>query len=195
MGSSPGKKLARHCLVDDDDRPSLGLVFLFGESPPAEDGNPHGLEERRLNDAGARLGRIAWGMGPALNVNCDPNAASTERKGINRSGRLYAGKRLEFGHDAAVKGQRVGVLFIAFGRDAYAEGQHMAGVESGIDGKNVKKAANQEPGSDEQDQSEGGFHDYQAGVQPVLLASGGRGAAAITQRQRGIETRELAGGQ
>src|SRR5262249_43038684 len=135
---------ARGRLADDDDIGRV-LVVTFGELTPRNEPYAHRAEIVRTHGADPRhrplIGLWLW---TAFNQKSGVSVVAQERKRRNRRGRLHAGQRLNAFQKLAVEVPDLSIV-INRHRQCHDGGQHVVGVEAGIDSLKPDEASDQQP--------------------------------------------------
>ena len=166
-----------HGLVDENDARG-GTGVLLGEVPAAQDGYVEDSEVAwgSAHPAGAA---VPWrfGCGGAADDVEGQAVAAFERKAAGEGGDFDAGNGIEA--LASVVGDLgdAGGLFELVAGEGHFEGEDVAGIKAGVDLAQSNEGADEERGSDEDDQGERDFADDQQGA-GLVLAEAATGAVA-----------------
>ena len=166
-----------HGLVDENDAGG-GTGVLLGEVAAAQDGNVEDGEVAggSAHPAGAA---VPWrfAVGGAADDVEGQAVAAFERKAAGEGGDFDAGDGIEA--LAAIVGDLgdAGGLFELVAGEGHFESEDVAGIEAGVDLAESNEGADEECGSDEENESERDFADDKQGA-GLALAEAGAGAVA-----------------
>ena len=139
------------------------LVVLRREEAAALERNPHDFQIVRLDEVKERhlhrrLGSKAWVGLPARRAARNRLSRGMDRR--REGSGLNAGNGIEAVLNLAPSGAN-GLRGADRGGKRHVEGQHVVGIESGIDAPEFGEAANHQSGAGQQDERQRHFHDHE----------------------------------
>ena len=191
IGSSFGKYLSRGALGDHHDS-RRALLVVVGEVAAPFQRNPDRAEVVRRRHAGLDRRLLARGeRRPPGNRKGQDDAGAAEGQRQHAGRRLHPRDRSQPRQQLVEEGDLPLVLFVACVGQRHLEGERLLGVEPGVDGGELREAADQEPGAGEQHHRERHLGHDQRAAHPRPAAIGDRATPGLLQRSGQAGRRRL----
>src|SRR5579863_6515191 len=161
-----GKITAREFLIDNHNWwTRLGVALI--ERPATKNGDSHGLKIAWTDRAksGGRL--VCLGDGMSFNPECNADVARGQRQWEDASSGNDSGQILYSLQQIMIKAYLL-LIGVSRVRQVHSHGQNMVRIESRVHMRQAVKAADEQPSSDQQNQSDGGFRHHKRGAHAVL---------------------------